>query len=1115
MIEYFDIDEERSGTSMSNMRSYRPLLAIIFVVACCSRQEVYAAPSIKGIDGYGEIPQHRIRRPNRHVIYSDNHPWENENVYSTVIDQVTTSSDIHYGDLLASSLTTKPDEADVDNSSASVEQMSDSKTRSLSNTDDTISTNSHTNYKNSTDTLFPAMLPLPGGSDYYLAGNSTNSTTVRSNTNHSKPESKQLYHPIRIRASLTPHFSSGSEFLSSQEQHYLLNSIIQPAINMWSKTLSVIPVVGNLTIDTSQLYDEKSCGPGVGSGYASVVVPEEHKEGNTGIHETDLMVYVGVSFYSPLKEKEKEETSKAEDLKKNDLPPKPLVGSDSSTSKDIFEPVYVRGSNVKDDFIHDKHLEGEEIETGSLKDVELEDADCSDSNCTTPSVKPTCTGDYLASATYCNTDQYDRPVAGLIHFCIDEDFFQRKHKDRQIVTAIHEVGHVLGFNIQSMAHFRTKDRGKPLTKRDQHGDVPDVEIECTGIKENRGFSTLPLPSENILKFDTVRNGVRVAQVVTPTVKQIARNHFDCQDLAGAELESEVFHQVANIIDEPLDEPLDEDANSDGIKLQALGECIASHWERRLFKSDLMNPVVDDVPFNSRISPLTLAFFMDSGWYEVDTSRAAHVDSWGRGAGCSFVEHSCLTKTGQVSSANLQFFCNSFPTKRRSNEVFDGCTEDLTQKAMCGIIEYDSALPTEYSYFSNTPTIKSRRHGGDDPDIDYCPLYDGLSHGLCKNIENEIYAKVARLEEFGVSNSRCAFGQIQNVKTSLCVPIACTIADQKLRLRVDGLWKVCDYAGQQLQSWWDKNDFVVCPDPRRVCPTFYCEKNCLGNKHAGACDYDTGECICPSIDDEVRNTTTLLQSEFCTGASNSSAIQVDDFLSVDSSMVEYYFVSANELKDDEKDIFDKTARMFRTLTPGEIVFFTSLSLAAIILFAILISFLVSKLKGQNEQDCISRFMEKNFYFRDAWRSELRREHFFGTGFYGNNTSRNKHKMMASVLVDMRLRDNQPTIVSSSDINPTGYGTDSQEHVIYRSELPPLPGVGRILAIIGAKYIDDAVVPQDNRNDSRSDNDTVSNTVVDVSSKNDSCYTNDSVAPFENSEVESIAEDYFVNEIRRRG
>ena len=39
-----------------------------------------------------------------------------------------------------------------------------------------------------------------------------------------------------------------------------------------------------------------------------------------------------------------------------------------------------------------------------------------------------------------------------------------------------------------------------------------------------------------------------------------------------------------------------------------------------------------------------------------------------------------------------------------------------------------------------------------------------------------------------------------------MPIACTVADQKLRLRVDGLWKVCDYAGQQLQSWWDKNDF---------------------------------------------------------------------------------------------------------------------------------------------------------------------------------------------------------------------------------------------------------------------------------------------------------------------
>jgi hypothetical protein len=91
-----------------------------------------------------------------------------------------------------------------------------------------------------------------------------------------------------------------------------------------------------------------------------------------------------------------------------------------------------------------------------------------------------------------------------------------------------------------LAHFRNAD-GSPMTPRDANGDVLDQTIECTGPKPlgqaTRPHASVALPSKEILQFRTVRGGVRVAEIVTPSVQQVVRNHFSCQTLPGAELES--------------------------------------------------------------------------------------------------------------------------------------------------------------------------------------------------------------------------------------------------------------------------------------------------------------------------------------------------------------------------------------------------------------------------------------------------------------------------------------------------------------------------------------------------------------------------------------------------
>jgi Leishmanolysin len=51
----------------------------------------------------------------------------------------------------------------------------------------------------------------------------------------------------------------------------------------------------------------------------------------------------------------------------------------------------------------------------------------------------TCAGDYIAASSFCSTDQFDRPVAALLHLCITKGFFADIQSNIQAV--MHEIGH--------------------------------------------------------------------------------------------------------------------------------------------------------------------------------------------------------------------------------------------------------------------------------------------------------------------------------------------------------------------------------------------------------------------------------------------------------------------------------------------------------------------------------------------------------------------------------------------------------------------------------------------------------------------------------------------------
>jgi hypothetical protein len=130
--------------------------------------------------------------------------------------------------------------------------------------------------------------------------------------------------------------------------------------------------------------------------------------------------------------------------------------------------------------------------------------------------------------------------------------------------------------------------------------------------------------------------------------------------------------------------------------------------------------------------------------------------------------------------------------------------------------------------------------GKIPFMDFCPVYSGFDNGVCSDSDNEQYVKVSSIERFGAKNSRCLLGNLPSldIKTALCLPIACVIEDRTLRIKLDRTWHVCKEAGQELEG---RDVTVQCPEPRRICPTFYCPYDCLGT--GGICDYPSGKCLC--------------------------------------------------------------------------------------------------------------------------------------------------------------------------------------------------------------------------------------------------------------------------------
>lgn len=336
----------------------------------------------------------------------------------------------------------------------------------------------------------------------------------------------------------------------------------------------------------------------------------------------------------------------------------------------------------------------------------------------------------VAWATECAADQSGRPVFGHINIGPGElDNFETQ-KHYIYKVLLHELIHVLGFNSYKFPFYK-----------DIHGN--------------------PYPS--VTKTHIV-NGKKVNKVVTPRVVAAARDHFGCHEMDGV----------------PLEDGGDETT-------------VDSHWEKRIFRNELMTGSSDHTAV---ISKITLALLEDMGWYRVDYTQAEHLE-WGYGMGCNFVNSKCsdVDKKG--------YFCSDAGAK--------GCTSDRTAMGYCNLVRHKNELPKEQRYFSD-PYM-----GGDDELSDYCPYVAAYSNGVCADGDNQPETALFG-EQFG-DNSMCFESSLvqdgfkeKKVLLPMCYKFRCVDTEDTptLEVGVAGLWHECPF-GKTLENVNGFTGQLSCPN----------------------------------------------------------------------------------------------------------------------------------------------------------------------------------------------------------------------------------------------------------------------------------------------------------------
>eukprot|EP00756_Hemistasia_phaeocysticola_P003321 Hpha_TRINITY_DN1218_c0_g1::TRINITY_DN1218_c0_g1_i1::g.44713::m.44713/K01404/GP63; leishmanolysin len=310
-------------------------------------------------------------------------------------------------------------------------------------------------------------------------------------------------------------------------------------------------------------------------------------------------------------------------------------------------------------------------------------------------------GSTVAWALGCFQDQNGRPTAAHVNLGPDK-FSTSVQKGttayaNYVATAVHEMYHALGF---SSGYWGGQDSNPGwFAAHCQATQTSGAACKPTATSTERGHS--------------------VTKLVTPEVIAKVREYSACSTLNGGELE---------------------DQGGAGTAL--------SHWEKRVFGNEAMTGISSE-GIEAEWSAITLAYFKDTGHYDVDYTKASPDFSWGKSKGCNFWTNKCSALT---QSEREPEWC--FPTDPTAR-VGEQCNYHLTGLGFCNIASQSSAGAGACmdSWFRYYPGVDGCYGGWGSSLQDYCPKVQSYSNYQCTDTADAAQFDLPLGQSRG-ANSRC-------------------------------------------------------------------------------------------------------------------------------------------------------------------------------------------------------------------------------------------------------------------------------------------------------------------------------------------------------------------------
>ncbi|KRZ09895.1 Leishmanolysin-like peptidase [Trichinella zimbabwensis] len=284
----------------------------------------------------------------------------------------------------------------------------------------------------------------------------------------------------------------------------------------------------------------------------------------------------------------------------------------------------------------------------------------------------------LAFALSCTptVNLINRPTLGYLAICKNSTAIKPWNVRSIRATMIHEMMHVMAFNDLSLYIITA------IINNEYNSN--NVEQEW---KVNDNFTLIQ----------------EINFISTPRVLKFVREHFNCPDLIGAQLEDNGGSGTRN-----------------------------SHWKKRLFGNEIMtgkqsNRVV--------FSALTSALLEDSRWYVVNSLNVEELE-YGKGAGCIFAQKSCKEYVDSVKDEPFAAYpyCNweDFLTRRRmGSSQLIRCNKERTKYMFCNFV-VNKTISEKYKYFGDKKTILDTGEvvsgvhvSGGEELFNHCPVWQEL------------------------------------------------------------------------------------------------------------------------------------------------------------------------------------------------------------------------------------------------------------------------------------------------------------------------------------------------------------------------------------------------------